>query len=192
MILLSSRFNSKAVLYYRSWWDWSGIGVGWVPTLPSQTPTIHPWQFFWLIIVSVPKINPISFNIKTSMVGLGGMEWDWVGWMINSVFLLQNLTFQEMFIWSPFWKCVCLGIFTDFLSFMKVEIWWDKCLILVVEKWKLISIGLHIWRFYDSIHCSIQNFDTFDNLEILWIYHYGMPQDKYKHKHKLYWIPKIC
>lgn len=75
-----------AVLYYRSWWDWSGIGVGWVPTLPSQTPTIHPWQFFWLIIVSVPKINAISFNIKTSMVGLGGMEWDWVGWMSHNVF----------------------------------------------------------------------------------------------------------
>ena len=78
-----------AVLYYRSWWDWSGIGVGWVPTLPSQTPTIHPLQFFWLIIVSVPKINPISYNIKTSMVGLGGMEWDWVGWMSHNVFFAK-------------------------------------------------------------------------------------------------------
>ena len=68
-----------AVLYYRSWWDGSGIGVGWVPTWPSQTPTIHPWQFLWLVIVSVPKINANSFNIKTSMVGLGGMEWDRVG-----------------------------------------------------------------------------------------------------------------
>merc|ERR550517_1833434 len=32
-----------AVLYYRSWWELSGIGVGWVPTWPSQTPTSHPW-----------------------------------------------------------------------------------------------------------------------------------------------------
>ena len=58
-------------------------------------------QFFWLIIVSVPKINAISFNIKTSMVGLGGMEWDGVrlGGMNKRQCFLQN---WEMFIWSPF------------------------------------------------------------------------------------------
>ena len=70
-----------AVLYYRSWWDWSGIGVGWVPTWPSQTPTI-------------PNIN-------------GGIGWDGVGLggMNERQCFLQNLIFQEMFILSPFWKC---------------------------------------------------------------------------------------
>ena len=38
----------------------------------------------------------------------------------------------------------------------------------------------------------LQSLNTFDNLEILWNYYYGMPQDKYKHKHKLHSIPNIC
>ena len=56
-------------------WDWSGMG----PNVAIPNPDHPSLAIFWLIIVSVPKINPISFNIKTSMVGLGGMEWDWVG-----------------------------------------------------------------------------------------------------------------
>ena len=42
-------------------WDWSGMG----PNVAIPNPD--------------KIINAISFNIKTSMVGLGGMEWDWVG-----------------------------------------------------------------------------------------------------------------
>ena len=51
-------------------WDWSGMG----PNVTIPNPDHPP-----LAIVSVPKINAISFSNKTSMVGLGGMEWDWVG-----------------------------------------------------------------------------------------------------------------
>ena len=104
--LISLVLLIQAVLYYRSWWDWSGIGVGWVPTWPSQTPTIHPWQFFWLIIVSVPKINAISFNIKTSMVGLGGMEWDWVGWMRDSVFFCCKIWYSRKCSFGPYFESV--------------------------------------------------------------------------------------
>ena len=50
---------------------------------------------------------------------------------------------------------------------MKVVIWWDELLILLVKS--EFSIGLHRKRrLYDSIHPSIHNLNTFENLETFW------------------------
>ena len=142
--------------------------------ISSHIPILcEEWDWVgWMIFIGFIKVKVLSIvGVHTKWRFNGGIGWDGVGlggMNERQCFFVCKIWYSRKCSFGPHFESGSACVFHRFPFFW---IWWDEWLILNGRR---KVKGLHRkLRLYDSIQRSIQNLNTFNNLEILWKY-YGI------------------